>query len=205
MIDLKLAVQEKGYNVAHIKTDSIKIPNADQEIIDFVMDFGKQYGYDFEHEATYQKMALVNDAVYVAKENDKWSATGAMFLHPYVFKSMFSGETIQASDFLENRSVNRGHIYMTKGDPKEAPLDEMVFVGKTGQFLPVTDRFEGASVPLRVQDDKRYALAGTKGHLWAEASLVYDEAFIDRSYAEKLAQEAKNAIEKVGSYEDLIS
>ena len=36
MIDLKHEVQERGYTVAHIKTDSIKIPNADKEIIKFV-------------------------------------------------------------------------------------------------------------------------------------------------------------------------
>ena len=70
MIDLKRAVQEKGFTVAHIKTDSIKIPNATPDIIQFVQDFGKQYGYNFEHESTYAKMCLVNDAVYIAKTKD---------------------------------------------------------------------------------------------------------------------------------------
>jgi hypothetical protein len=68
MIELKHAVQEKGYQVVHIKTDSIKIPNADPPIIDFITNFGDKYGYTFEHEATYDKLALVNDAVYVAAE-----------------------------------------------------------------------------------------------------------------------------------------
>lgn len=67
MIQLKHAVQEKGYTVAHIKTDSIKIPNADLKIIKFIKDYGKKYGYIFEHEATYERMCLVNDAVYIAK------------------------------------------------------------------------------------------------------------------------------------------
>ena len=31
------------------------------------MDFGERYGYTFEHEATYDRMCLVNDAVYIAK------------------------------------------------------------------------------------------------------------------------------------------
>src|SRR5690606_33484498 len=35
MIDLLKAVQEGGYQVVHIKTDSIKIANATQEVIDF--------------------------------------------------------------------------------------------------------------------------------------------------------------------------
>ena len=41
--------------------------NATPEIIQFVMDFGERYGYSFEHEATYDRMCLVNDAVYIAK------------------------------------------------------------------------------------------------------------------------------------------
>lgn len=125
MIDLKHAVQEKGFTVAHIKTDSIKIPNATPEIIQFVMDFGKKYGYTFEHEATYERMCLVNDAVYVARylqadeckklygyipgdnesEGGKWTATGKQFQVPYVFKTLFSKEDILFEDLCETFSV----------------------------------------------------------------------------------------------------
>lgn len=125
MIDLKHAVQEKGFTVAHIKTDSIKIPNATPEIIQFVMDFGKKYGYIFEHEATYERMCLVNDAVYVARylqadeckklygyipgdneaEGGKWTATGKQFQVPYVFKTLFSKEDILFEDLCETFSV----------------------------------------------------------------------------------------------------
>lgn len=70
MIDLKNEVLSRGFTVAHIKTDSIKIPDATPDIIQFVMDFGKRYGYTFEHEATYDRMTLVNDAVYIAKYKD---------------------------------------------------------------------------------------------------------------------------------------
>ena len=41
MINLKHEVKKRGFVVAHIKTDSIKIPNATPEIIQFVMDYGK--------------------------------------------------------------------------------------------------------------------------------------------------------------------
>ena len=33
-------------------------------------------------------MVLVNDAVYVAKDEEGWHATGAQFQHPFVFKSL---------------------------------------------------------------------------------------------------------------------
>lgn len=106
MIDLKHEVMKRGFEVAHIKTDSIKIPNATPEIIEFVMEFGQKYGYEFEHEATYEKMCLVNDAVYIAKyEGGDWTATGTQFAVPYVFKTLFSKEPITFDDLCETKSV----------------------------------------------------------------------------------------------------
>ena len=110
MVNLKHEVQKKGFTVAHIKTDSIKIPNATPEIIQFVMDYGEEYGYTFEHEATYEKMCLVNDAVYIAKYKDgkhagEWTATGTQFAVPYVFKTLFSKEPITFDDMCETKSV----------------------------------------------------------------------------------------------------
>jgi len=110
MINLKHEVQKRGFIVAHIKTDSIKIPDATPEIIQFIMDYGKMYGYTFEHEATYDRMCLVNDAVYIAKYKDskhagEWTATGAQFQVPYVFKKLFSKEEIIFDDMCETKSV----------------------------------------------------------------------------------------------------
>ena len=110
MINLKHEVQDRGFTVAHIKTDSIKIPNATPEIIQFVMDYGKQYGYLFEHEATYEKMCLVNDAVYIAKysggkHDGEWTATGTQFQVPFVFKTLFSHEPIEFADLCETKTV----------------------------------------------------------------------------------------------------
>ena len=151
MIDLKHAVQEKGYSVAHIKTDSIKIPNATQEIIDFVMDFGKKYGYTFEHEATYDRMCLVNDAVYIARDIDgKWTATGAQFAQPYVFKTLFSKEDIVFEDMCETKTVKSAlYLDMNENLPDVseyetyASLDEstpakkaMILFEKYGHMTP---------------------------------------------------------------------
>lgn len=115
MKTLQDEVQKRGYVVAHVKTDSIKIPDATPEIIQFVTDFGKEYGYIFEHEATYEKMCLVNNAVYIAKyTNDKningkhageWTATGAEFQHPYIFKKLFSHEDVTFDDLCETKTA----------------------------------------------------------------------------------------------------
>lgn len=117
MINLKNEVEARGYTVAHIKTDSIKIPDADPDIIQFVMDYGKIYGYTFEHEATYERMCLVNDAVYIAKYKDgkhagEWTATGKQFAVPYVFKTLFSHEEITFDDLCETFAVSKGALYL---------------------------------------------------------------------------------------------
>lgn len=116
MKTLQDEVVAKGFTVAHIKTDSIKIPNATPEIIQFCMDFATKYGYMFEHEATYEKMCLVNDAVYIAKHDGKWDATGAQFAVPYVFKNLFSKEPIVFEDMCETKSVSTAlYLDMNEG------------------------------------------------------------------------------------------
>ena len=116
MVNLKHEVQKRGFTVAHIKTDSIKIPDATPEIIQFVMEYGKMYGYIFEHEATYDRMCLVNNAVYIAKYKDgkhagEWTATGTQFQIPYVFKKLFTHEEITFDDMCETKSVT-GALYL---------------------------------------------------------------------------------------------
>ena len=135
MTELKYAVQERGFTVAHIKTDSIKIPNATPDIIQFVMDFGKRYGYNFEHEETYEKMCLVNNAVYIAKYSkphiDKktgkeiwWTATGTQFAVPYVYKTLFSREPIEFEDMCETKAVSKGSLYL---DMNESLPDVFIY------------------------------------------------------------------------------
>lgn len=129
MVNLKHEVQKRGFTVAHIKTDSIKIPDATPKIIDFVMEYGKLYGYTFEHEATYDRMCLVNDAVYIAKYKDgkhagEWTATGTQFQVPYVFKKLFSREPIEFEDMCETKSVTSSlYLDMNEGLPDVSALE----------------------------------------------------------------------------------
>ena len=129
---LRLKVMEMGGKVVHIKTDSIKVEEPTEEISKFIMDYGKQWGYTFEIEDIYEKMCLVNDAVYIALRDRKdpgwldecdkakkkaaetgkryveptrWSATGAQFAHPYVFKTLFSKEPLDFKDLCETKTV----------------------------------------------------------------------------------------------------
>lgn len=194
MIDLKHAVQEQGFPVVHIKTDSIKIPDATPEIIEFIVEFGKKYGYDFEHETTYEKFCLVNDAVYIAKDHGKWIAVGAQFQHPYVFKTLFAKEELTFEDFCETKNVSQGLMYL------EYPDGSMIHIGRTGSFVPVTS---GGGSLWRVKDEKKYAVTGTKGYQWVEREVAFArqdvyEDFIDFSYFEALKNDASDAIDYFG-------
>lgn len=132
MVNLKHEVQKRGFTVAHIKTDSIKIPDATPKIIDFVMEYGKLYGYTFEHEATYDRMCLVNDAVYIAKYKDgkhagEWTATGTQFQVPYVFKKLFTRESIEFEDMCETKSVASAlYLDMNESLPDVSKLEDEV-------------------------------------------------------------------------------
>jgi len=216
MLDLKYAVQEKGFKVAHIKTDSIKIPDATPEIIQFVMDFGERYGYSFEHEATYERMCLVNDAVYIAKYKDgkhagEWTATGKQFAVSYVFKTLFSKEDIKFDDLCETMSVSTA-LYLDRNEG--LPEDEHMyhFVGKVGSFCPIKPGCNGAEL-LRIGKDKegndKYSAAtGSKGYRWLEADMVYSlgkRKDIDMSYYQKLADDAIETIGKFGDYNWFVS
>lgn len=220
MVDLKHFVQEKGFNVAHIKTDSIKIPDADEQIIADVIGFGKLYGYDFEHETTYKTMCLVNRAVFIAEDvNDKtgesyWSATGKMFQQPYVFDMMFGDGETDLENLREARHVKKGSIYIESEelignihDDSNEPtsqerIDQMHFVGRTGVFYPVRPGFGGGNL-WRVQDGELYSVSNTKGYLWKEAHLIRPNE-LNEDYYQETVTKAMQAIVNVGSYRDLI-
>lgn len=205
MVDLKNFIQEKGFTVAHIKTDSVKIPNATPELIAEVMEFGQKYGYTFEHEATYEKMVLVNDAVYVAKDENGWHATGAQFQHPFVFKSLFgpdSDPVYDLKDYVETRQTHKGTLYLnygTEDNPQRA------FVGRIGSFVPVKENAPGGILEV-LRDDKYYSAPSSKGYRWIleEDAARLDQAQIDDTFALAKAAEAVRTIEKYVPMETLL-
>lgn len=212
MRTLQDEVTSRGFKVAHIKTDSIKIPNATDDIIDFCMNFAKQYGYEFEHEATYEKMCLVNNAVYIAKYKDgehpgEWTATGTQFAVPYVFKTLFSKEPIVFEDMCETKSVTSS-IFLDLNENLPEGEHDYKFVGKIGQFCPIKPG-RGGGLLVRAAKDKdgnpKYdSVVGTKDYRWLESERV--KAYgsiddIDRSYYNKLVDDAVASISEYGDFE----
>ena len=143
MVNLKHLVQKKGFTVAHIKTDSIKIPNATPEIIQFIMDYGKLYGYTFELESVYDRMCLVNNAVYVAhvqsgKHAGEWNTTGAQFAEPYVKKTLFTREPIEFRDLCQTKTVTTNmYLDMNENlpDVSRSERDLSRMLKRTGELM----------------------------------------------------------------------
>lgn len=255
MASLERALKEIGWNLCHIKTDSVKIPNATPEVIKFVMDFGEKHGYTFEHEATYERMVLVNDAVYIAKyasEEDcknlygyapkdnrkhphQWTATGAEFQIPYIFKTLFSKEDLDIWDYQVIKEVT-GKMYIDdnydlpdvtelekeyakvskKGTATEEELTNLKyniakghnfkFIGKIGGFIPT---IEGGTL-WNVSAKTKGFVTGTKGYRFTETMdyLEYKDSghiHMDLSFWQDAADKAKKHISEYVDYDVLVS
>ena len=231
MRTLQDEVQNRGFKVAHIKTDSIKVPDATPDIINFIMEFGKKYGYTFEHEATYDRMCLVNNAVYIAKykteedckmlygyapgenveEGGKWTATGAQFQHPYVYKTLFTKEPIEFEDMCEAKEVKTA-IYLDFNEKLPDGEHDYNFIGKVGNFCPIKPGRGGAELvkEMKAKDGtiKYDSVTGAKDFRWLEAEMVKTlnkENDIDKSYCEKLVNDAIDALDQQGDYTWFVS
>lgn len=215
MINLKHEVQKRGYTVVHIKTDSIKIADMDDKIKKFCMKYAEDYGYEFEHEATYEKICLVNESTYIAKDkaDGHWTATGTQFQIPYVFKTLFSHEPIKFEDMCETKSVTTS-LYLDFNEGLKEDEHNYQFIGKVGQFTPVKEGF-GGGVLLREKEGKYSAVTGTKKkdksgvYRWYESEalrkIVNYETVIDTSYFNTLANEAIETINKFGDFNEFVS
>lgn len=138
MRTLQDEVESRGYTIVAIRTDSIKIANATKEIVDFCMEFAKKYAYTFEFETVYDRICQINDADYIAryqsaeecekiygfvpddnrKHGGQWTATGAKFQVPYVYKKLFSKEPIEFEDLCETKEVKTAiYLDMNEGLP----------------------------------------------------------------------------------------
>lgn len=223
MLDLAEAVRNEGYLVAHIKTDSMKIPDVTEKIWEFVKEFGLRYGYTFEWEATYDKMCLINDAVYIARYSGdeehefelptgeviktNWTATGQRFAEPYVFKTLFSNTPLVFKDYCQTKNVAKGNMYLDMNESLPDGEHNYIFVGKTGSFVPIV-KGQGAGELVVFNNEKYGSVTGAKGYRWMDAEMVKNGDMadaIDISYFEKLADEAKAKIEEYGYFDYFVS
>ena len=220
MCQLRHEIEGMGGTVVHIKTDSIKVSNPTEEIKNYILNRGKEFGYTFEIESIYTKFCLVNNAVYVArcsmdKENGNeaghWTATGTQFQIPYVFKKCFTHEEVEFDDFCETKEVKTS-IYLDMNEDLPEGEHSLKFIGKVGLFTPIKKGFGGG---LLVKESKKKdgsigydAVTGTKDYRWLESEEVikeHKENDVDISYYDNLVNEAIETISTYGDYEWFVS
>ena len=90
------------------------------------------------------------------------------------------------------RRINEGHDYQ--------------FVGRVGNFCPILPG-HGGGLLVREKDGKYYSATGAKGYRWLESEIVRgtNEEYIDKSYYNKLVDEAVATIEQYGDFEMFVS
>ena len=230
MRTLQDEIKEKGFTPIHFKTDSVKIPEANLDIIKFVQDFGLKYGYVMEHEATFNRICLINGSTYVARfetpekciekygyapeENQEmggqWTATAAQFQVPYVFKTLFSKKSLTFDDMCETKSVAKGAIYLDMNEKLPKGEHNYIFIGRVGQFTPVINGIGGGELVCKRENGTYAAVQGTLGYRWMESEMIralYPDpiSIVDRDYYNKKVDEAVDAINKYGDFEWFVS
>lgn len=81
------------------------------------------------------------------------------------------------------------------------------FIGKVGQFCPIKAG-RGGGLLVREKDGKYYAATSAKGYRWLESEMVRKldkTADIDRTYYDKLVNEAVEAISQYDDFEWFVS
>lgn len=179
MVNLKHEVQDRGFKVIHCKTDSIKVVEPNEEITKFIMDYGKKYSYSFEIEHIFEKICLVNDAVYVAKlaEDDpdspgEWTATGKQFAVPYVFKTLFSKEPTTFKDLCQTFSTKTA-LYLDMNEKLidvsgyEKEFEKLEDKYKKGKLSDMTFESECARLNELIAEGHEYKFVGKVGEFCA--------------------------------------
>ena len=216
MIDLQKDLEEMGVTVVHVKTDSIKVVNPSPDIYEYIIEYGLSHGYTFEIEAVYDRICLVNRAVYIARysmehpdeeERWKWTATGDQFKQPYIFKTLFSKEPIEFKDMCETKTVQTA-LYLDMNERLDKNEHDYKFIGRAGLFCPMVDGAGGGEL-LRDAGDGKFAYAeGAKGYRWMEAEMVNQlglEDKINREYYNRLVDEAKDDISQFTDFERFVA
>lgn len=228
MADLLEALIARGDQPFSTKTDSVKVVNPSPETQKFISEFGARYGYKFEIEHKFEKICLVNKAVFVAKmatddsewikackkaaakgkpEPTRWVATGKQFQVPYVFKTLFSKEPLEFNDFCETKEVkDPDALYLDLNEGLPEGEHNYQFVGKVGQFTPVKPGYGGGAL-LVLRNGEYVSAQEAKGYLWLESEEMRHldgkeaEQMVDKSFYISKADKAIEAISKYCDFE----
>ena len=148
---------------------------------------------------------------YIPEKNEKheseWTATGAEFQRPYVFKTLFSKEPIEFKDYWETKEVSTA-MYLDMNEALPQGEHNFKFIGKFGCFCPVTSG-GGELVAERVDKGiKKYvSVTGTKGYRWLETNTIAEnnlEYCIDISYYRAMVDSVISHISEFVAFDEFV-
>ena len=210
MKTLQDEVQKRGFKVAHVKTDSIKIPDATPEIIEFVMEFewtatGTQFQIPYVFKKLFSKEEItfddlcetksVTSSLYLDMNEEILDVLGEDNLIDLEKKLAKAIKNNESEEVIENlqEEINKFHNY--------------IFVGKVGRFCPIKEG-GGGGLLCREKDGKFYSATGAKGYRWLESETVLENNLqdaIDEKHFIEMADDAIETISKFGDFEWFVS
>lgn len=172
-----------------------------------------QFQVPYVFKTLFSKEAIVFDDLCETKE----VKVGALYL------DMNEGLTVQTAAEKElawrMKETNEVSDYIGYKDPtfKNVSDDELrnviagghnyVFVGRVGQFCPIKSGFGGGELVVN-RDGKYSSASGAKDYRWLESETVrqlHNEANIDKSYYQKLVDDAVETISQYGDFEAFVA
>lgn len=160
--------QKENMLVIGIKTDCIKVAHPTEKQKQFILDFGKKYGYTFEVEHVFEKFCLKDKANYVGKcaaeDPDcpgEWLAVGDFFSEPYLFKTLFSHEPIEFKDLCETKSV-KTQMYLDMNESLPCCVQDEAMLEKLAK-KGITDGPEVEALKKHIEEGHDYHFVGRVG------------------------------------------
>lgn len=109
--------------------------------------------------------------------------------------------------------MSKGAIYLDKNEDLAEGEHNYIFVGRVGQFCPIKPGCGGAllvrEAGAKDNGETKYdSVTGAKDYRWLESEMVYNlhlEETVDRSYFDKMATKAVEAISEYGDFDSFAS
>lgn len=200
MIQLKQRLWDMGVTVVHVSVDSIKVSGITEDQKNYILNFAKQFGYNFEIEAHFKKLCLLDDTNYLALQDQadeepiepKWVITGSVFDIP-VFKKMYlDPQPITVKDYAMVIASSKGALYFRYDDGR------LKFIGRVGEFIPVKTGGHDLLHIDKVAGREGFA-SGTKGYKMLESIEVSSLDDVDTTLALK---KTNDVLQKIDIYCD---
>ena len=171
---------------------------------------GTQFAVPYVFKTLFSKEPIEFDDMCETK-----SVTSALYLDMNENLPDVSLEEKQLSKIVSNAKKSGIDLDLT-GNSNDEEINRLVkeiekghdykFIGKVGNFCPILPG-KGGGLLVREKDGKYYSVGGSKGYRWLESEMVrgVNEQYIDKSYYNRLVDEAVDTISQYGDFEMFVT